>query len=92
MWPADKHVSLIYDGAVEWLLGVVNIRLVPFWRQLHRAGEEKGREDGEACFVEKRIFPFVHSLSLDSWFEFALENKLCPNACTERYSINIDSR
>lgn len=57
MWPADKHVSLIYDGAVEWLLGVVNIRLVPFWRQLHRAGEEKGREDGEACFVEKRIFP-----------------------------------
>lgn len=72
MWPADKHVSLIYAGAVKWLLRVVTIRLVAFWRQLHRAGEDKGREDGEECFVEKRIFPvspfikfrFLVSLSL----------------------------
>lgn len=50
VWPgaADKHVSLIYGAAVKWLLRVVNIRPVSFWRQLHRAGEEKGQEDGTA--------------------------------------------
>ena len=42
MWPgtADKYVSLIYGGAVKWLLRVINTKLVSFWRQCHRAGKE----------------------------------------------------
>lgn len=83
MWAgtADKHVPLIYGGAVEWLLRVVNIRLVSFWRQLHSAGEEKGQEDRKTSFVEMKISKLVQSLGSDSnWFWFAIVIKLILSA------------
>lgn len=46
---ADKHVSLIYEGAVKPLLRVVNIRVVSC--QPPRAGEEKGQEDRKTFLV-----------------------------------------
>lgn len=62
MWPgtADKYVPLIYGKAVKWLLRVVNIKLISFWRQCH--AEEKGvKKTRMPLFDEKGVSKEVHA-------------------------------
>ena len=72
VWPAaaDKRVSLIYGGAVKWLLSAVNIGAGTV---LETASIEqvkrKGQEDGEGFFCWKEDF-MVHPLSPKPWFGF----------------------
>lgn len=51
MWraAADKRVSLIYGGAVKWLLSAVNIEAGTVLASIEQV-KIKGQEDGEGFF------------------------------------------